>query len=177
MLEAERLSDEGLPVTLAQLAQRLGVQVPSLYKHVGGLDALRALVATRAKDEFANALAAATVGRSRAAAVDAACRAYREWAADHPGRYQATLRAPDPDDAAEVAASARAVEVITAILAGYGLAGDDAIDATRALRATLHGFASLEASGGFGLPGTDRSFDRLVAGLERMIASWGSDTI
>ena len=47
--EAEQLADEGQPVTLAALALRLGVQAPSLYKHVAGADALQQLVATRAK--------------------------------------------------------------------------------------------------------------------------------
>ena len=51
--------------------------------------------------------------------------------------------------------------------------GDDAIDAIRALRAALHGFVTLETSGGFGLPADiDRSFDRLVQGLTTALASW-----
>ena len=47
-------------------------------------------------------------------------------------------------------------------MSGLGLHGDDAVDAIRALRAVLHGFVTLEAQGGFGLPAdVDRSFDRL----------------
>jgi hypothetical protein len=56
---------------------------------------------------------------------------------------------------------------------GYGLDGDDAVDAIRAYRAALHGFVSLEANYGFAFPSdVDRSFDRLVRALVRALASW-----
>ena len=51
--------------------------------------------------------------------------------------------------------------------------GSDAVDATRTLRASLHGFVALEASDGFGLPqDVDRSFDRLVDALDRALSGW-----
>jgi hypothetical protein len=61
------------------------------------------------------------------------------------------------------------------VMAGYGLDGDDAIDAVRAYRSALHGFVSLEASGGFGMPlSVDRSFGRLVHALVRAMSSWST---
>ncbi|MDX6723503.1 MAG: hypothetical protein QOD73_1907, partial [Solirubrobacteraceae bacterium] len=71
----------------------------------------------------------------------------------------------------ELAGAARsAVEVMLAILRGYGLEGDEAIHGARALRSALHGFVSLEVAGGFGLPvALDESFDRMVAALARGI--------
>ena len=100
--EAELLADEvGLAdVTLAQIAGRLEVKVPSLYKHVNGLDALHGQISARAVSELGDVMARAAVGLARADAVDALARAYRDWAQRHPGRYSATLRAPDPDDQA-----------------------------------------------------------------------------
>src|SRR3978361_529865 len=62
--EAEVLADEGGPVTLVELARRLGVQVPSLYKHVAGADDLQRLVSLRAKNELADLLARATAGKA-----------------------------------------------------------------------------------------------------------------
>jgi pimeloyl-ACP methyl ester carboxylesterase len=63
--------------------------------------------------------------------------------------------------------------VIYGVLRGYGLTGDDAVDATRALRSALHGFVALEATGGFGLPcDVDRSYHQLVAGLDVVLCSW-----
>ena len=62
---------------------------------------------------------------------------------------------------------------MAAVMDGYGLDGDDAIDAIRAYRAALHGFVSLEANHGFAFPDdVDRSFDRLVRALVRAVSSW-----
>jgi len=173
--EAELLADEvgGSQLSLATIASRLGVQVPSLYKHVAGLPALRSLIEARAKAELAEVLGRSAVGVSADDAVDALAAAYRAWAKKHPGRYEFTLRAPDPDDAASLDASDRAVRVMYDALAGYGLTGDDAVDATRSFRAALHGFVALEAAGGFGLPrDVDRSFERLVGALKLSLTEW-----
>jgi AcrR family transcriptional regulator len=175
--EAEQLADEGAPVTLAALAARLGVQAPSLYKHVAGADDLQRRISIRARAELADALTRATVGKAGADAVDALAWAYREWATAHPGRYATTLRAPRIDDEADMAVSSRAIQVIFDALAGYGLDGDDAIDATRIIRSTLHGFVSLKAAGGFELPDLDRSFRRLVTMLQQSLADWNAVTI
>ena len=168
LLEAELLIDEvGLSnLTLAALAQRLGVRQPSLYKHVEGMEGLRRGLAVRAKVELANVLARAAVGRERGDAVRSIALAYRAWARAHPGRYAAAQRAPAPGDAEDEAASLAVVQVVTDVLAGYGLHDADAIDATRALRSALHGFVVLEGDGGFGLPvDIERSFARLLAGV------------
>jgi len=176
--EADALADEiGVgELTLAAIASRLGVKQPSLYKHIAGHDALLCAMTARAKDELAAALARATVGRARDDAVVAMCHAYRGWAIRHPGRYELTVRAPLPDDAADQAASAAAVAVVSDVLAGYGLAGDDAIDAIRGLRAVVHGFIDLERRGGFGLPvDVDRSFERLIAAFTRVLSGGGAE--
>ncbi len=175
--EAEAVADEvGLThVTLAAVAARLGVKLPSLYKHIGGMDALRRLVAIRATVELGEVLGRGAVGKSGTAALEAMFTACRSWAATHPGRYEATVQAPPPGDAEHVAAGAAVVAVVVDVLAGYNLDGDDAVDAVRALRAALHGFIALEASGGFGMPvDIDRSFDRLIAALADALTSWGS---
>jgi AcrR family transcriptional regulator len=169
-LDAERVVTEAVAVaeevgianlSLAAIAARLGVKVPSLYKHIGGLDDLQQRVAVRARGDLAEALEASGGGLGSLAA------GYRDWARAHPGLYPATLRAPLEGDADDLATSTRAIAVIYSALAQLGVEGDAAIDATRALRATLHGFVSLEAAGGFGLPrDIDRSFARTVELLE-----------
>ena len=175
--EAELLADEGVTVTLGELARRLGVQVPSLYKHISGADDLQRLVSIRAKNELGDVLARATVGKAGPDAVAALAYAYHDWAVAHPGRYATTLRAPDERDPLDVAAAHRAIQVVFDALAGYGLVDQDAIDATRIFRATLHGFVTLNVAGAFALPGIDRSFDRLVAVLQQGLEQWPSRTI
>jgi AcrR family transcriptional regulator len=173
--EAADLADEAGPgqLTLAALAVRLGVRQPSLYKHVASLDALHQLLAQRAKGEFADVLGRAAIGLARDDAVVAIARAWRAWARDHPGRYQVGQRAPGPGEAGHQAVADQFVAVIAAVMAGYGLAGDDAIDAIRTFRSALHGFVSLEADGGFGMPfSVDRSFDRLVQAQVMILSNW-----
>lgn len=167
--EAGLLADErGISgLSLAPLAERLGVRVPSLYKHVGGLDDLHRRLALAGVRDLADELGAATVGRSGRDALMACATAWRAYAKAHPGRYGAIQRAPDPADAELVAAAGRLVELIYAILRGYGLDDEQTVHATRAVRSALHGFVTLEAAGGFGLPqDVDESYTRLVELLD-----------
>ncbi len=165
---ADEAGFDGL--TLAALAERLGVAVPSLYKHVAGLGALRREVSILALGELADAVGAAsqeTSGEDWSARLRALATAYRAYAHAHPGRYAATIRASAAGDAEHAAQAGRLLQAVLDLLAERGLEGDAAVDATRGLRAGLHGFVALEAAGGFGLPrDVDRSFERLVAILD-----------
>ncbi|GAA2638423.1 WHG domain-containing protein [Actinomadura fulvescens] len=158
-------------LTLSAVAGRAGVQTPSLYKHVRNLAELRRLVNLRVLDELAERLGEAVLGRSGDDAVRAIMRAYRSYVVDHPGRYAAMDQAPDPDPRLE-AASGRLLGIILATLRAYELDDAGLVHAARALRSTAHGFAILEASGGFGLPqDLETSYELLiqmvVGGLHR----------
>ena len=171
---AARLVDaEGLEaLSLAGLAAELGIRPPSLYAHVEGLADLRRRLAIRGLRELAAVLQAAAAGRARGDALRAVADAYRAYALEHPGTYAALQRAPGADDTEAQAAARQVVEVVLAVLRGYGPEGDAAIHATRAVRAALHGFVALEAAGGFGMPlDIDESFDGLVALLDAGLAT------
>ncbi|MEP7053904.1 MAG: WHG domain-containing protein [Actinomycetota bacterium] len=173
--EAMRVADEvGLDkLTLAEVAARLGVRLPSLYKHVAGLDALRGHVAVAAGRELGAALVAASVGRAGIDALLALSDAYRAFAHRRPGAYAATVRAPDPLDTPAVAVATAVLKVVFDVLAGFGLTGDDAIDATRGWRALLHGFVAIEAAGGYRMPqDLDRSFHRLISAFGDSLRGW-----
>jgi AcrR family transcriptional regulator len=175
--EGEKMADEvGLTqLTLAALATRLGVRQPSLYKHIDGMAGLQRGIAVRAKNELAEILSRAAVGRSRGDAVMSIAKAYRTWAVEHPGRYGAAQRAPVPGDVDDEAASRAVVEIVSDVMAGFELHEDEAIDAIRAIRAALHGFVTLETGGAFGLPvDINRSFDRLVGGLVTALSNWNA---
>ena len=76
-------------------------------------------------------------------------------------------------DVEDEAASHRVVSVVAAVIEPIGLRGDDAVDAIRTFRSALHGFVSLEAKSGFGLPvNVERSFERLVGALTTVLLSW-----
>ncbi|MEV6523755.1 WHG domain-containing protein [Longispora sp. NPDC051575] len=155
---AADLADEiGLHnLTLAVLADRLGVRSPSLYRHVNGLPELQFQIALRGVLDLADALADAPDLATIA-------HAYRRYAVAHPGRYAASLRAdPRLDEAA-----GRALAPMFALLATYGVPDSDRVHAARIVRSMLHGFVSLELAGGFGLPDSlDETYGRLVAAVE-----------
>ena len=166
---AEIADAEGLDrLTLARVAAAAGVRTPSLYNHVESLDDVRRRVALLALRDLADALRDAAVGRAGDDALAAMADAYRAYARRHPGRYAATQRAPAEGDEEMRAAAKGAVDVVLAILRGYGLEGDDAIHAARGVRSALHGFVALEAGGGFGIPvDLDESYARMVRVLAR----------
>lgn len=163
-------------LTLAKVAAEAGVATPSLYKHVGSLAALRREVAVLAVRDLTEAVVRASLGRSGPEAVRALAGAMRDFAHAHPGRYAAVQVAADPADPADAdlaAAGAEVVGVMAAVLRGFDLPEDRAVDAVRAVRAGVHGFVTLELGGGFRLPqDLDRSFavlvDMLVAGVEAL---------
>jgi AcrR family transcriptional regulator len=166
------LADEnGLDqVTFARLAEVLGVRAPSLYNHVNGRAALLRLITLRGLVELTDAVAAAAAGLSGEDALRATGHAYRVYALEHPGSYEAILTAPSEQDLEVQAAAERLLELLAAILRGWKLEGEDAIDAIRVVRSALHGFVELERKGGFALKReVDTSFERLldtlVAGL------------
>lgn len=166
---AADLADEvGLDrLTLAGVAQRLDVSQPALYKHVPGIDALRRDVAVLAVRELVESMTGAARDLHGRDALVAIAGAYRRYAGLHPGRIAASVRAPSPGDDEHAEVAARAVGILADMLAGYGITGSDSVHAIRLVRAGLHGFVVLEASGGFGLPeSVDESFNRLVAGLD-----------
>lgn len=162
----ELIDREGLEaLSLARLARRFGVKTPSLYNHVDGLAGLRDAVRLAGIETLGDALSRAALGRSGGTALRAVAHAYRAFAREHPGLYPLTL-APGAG-AEEGAAAGRVVEVVTAVLRGYGLEGDGALHATRVLRSALHGFTDLERAGGFGLPlDVDASFEALLDALD-----------
>lgn len=156
---------EGL--TLHRLADRLGVRTPSLYNHIGGLPGLYRELAVVNAASLDERMAQAAIGRSGPDALAALAQAYRAYIRENAGLYLATLRVSNnqqPPDPELAAAEARTVQVVLAVLAPFGLGGEDAMHAVRGLRSVVHGFATLEISGGFGLTlDLDESFNRLVA--------------
>jgi AcrR family transcriptional regulator len=163
-------------LTLGRLAERLGVKTPSLYNHVGGLPDIQCELALRAKRALCAQLARATVGKAQDDAMFALCEAFRAFIKKYPARYALTVRPSSADghqDPEMQAADADIVEVVLATVASYGLAGDEALHAVRSLRSVVHGFSTLELTGGFGLPlDADTSFQMLcrmlVAGLRAL---------
>jgi AcrR family transcriptional regulator len=161
--------------TLARLAEKLGVRPPSLYKHIASLDAVHRALAVRGLREANLRLQHATIGKARDEALFALAHAYWQFARDRPGLYAASQRAARTGENDIAAAGEALLGTVAAVLAGYGVKGDDALHATRGLRAIIHGFVSLDASGGFRMKlDLNESFDRLLGAFTADLAARGN---
>lgn len=161
-------------VTLARLAKELGVKTPSLYAHVGGLEHVHQQLKLRGVEELTERMQRAAVGRAGSDALKAIADAQREYARERPGLWGATVRLA-PEDPEEIHRAAEALlGVVLSVLRGYGLEGEDALHATRCLRAATRGFIDLELAGGFGMPlAVDESWRRLIEMIDRGLSSAG----
>ena len=161
------LKEQGVEtLSLNRLAKQLGIQTPSLYNHLDGLPGLLqelALLNTHKLEEY---LAKAAIGRSGPQALMEVAQAYRAYIKENPGLYLASLRASrnqQPVNSQLADAEGRVVDIVLAVMTSFGLAGEDALHAVRALRSLVHGFSTLELAGGFGLPlDCDESFRRMM---------------
>ena len=167
---AAALADEegaGEGLSLARHAERLGVRKPSLYNHVEGLGGLRRELALMGLRELGRSLSRAAAGKAGEEGLFALAEAYRRFVEERPGLYEATVRSYrlyDPEDPDLEAVEGEALEPVLAVLASCGVrSGEEAIHAARGFRSVAHGFATLEAAGGFGMSeDSDKSFRRLV---------------
>jgi AcrR family transcriptional regulator len=164
---ADLVNAEGAEaLTINHLAHRLDIRPPSLYNHIGGIDDLWLELARLNARLLADCMAEASLGVSGSAGLYSLARAIRGYIRRNPGLYQASLRSsgameePDPQLRES---EARAVRPGLTLVESLGLRGDEAIHALRAFRSAVHGFATLEAAGGFGLPlDLDESFERMI---------------
>lgn len=166
----ELVKADGMPtLTLSRLAEALGIQTPSLYNHIDGLPGLQKDLAVLNAKLLADRLSEAAVGKSGSDLFMEVAQAFRNYVKEYAGLYMSTLRSSGTQDVQDenlVREEERAVKIGTTVMASLGLKGQDAIHALRAFRSTVHGFATLEVAGGFGLPlECDESFRRLVTAL------------
>ncbi|MET9803354.1 WHG domain-containing protein [Streptomyces sp. NPDC006368] len=174
---AAALADEvGLDkVTVSALARSFGVKDASLYSHIKNLADLRTRVAVLAAREFADRLSAAVAGRAGGDALRAFGHAYRSFALEHPGRYEANQLRLDPAVIAGSPGHLRNIETTGAVLRGYGLTEPDLTDAVRLLRSTFHGWISVEAANGFAHPrDVETSWERALDALDLLLSTWPS---
>jgi AcrR family transcriptional regulator len=160
------LADEvGLDqLSMGLLAERLGVKTPALYNHVASQAQLVHRIAILATTEVADAIRDATQGRAGSEALIAGAQAMRMYVREHPGRYAAGNAArPTGADDPLIPAVDRVLASWAAMLRGYRLDPGQEIHALRMLRSILHGFATLEAAGGFQIDtDVDKSFTWMI---------------
>lgn len=160
-------------VTVSAVARKFNVKVPSLYAHLRNSHDLRTRIALLALEELADRSSTALAGRSGKDALIALGNVYRDYAREHPGRYEATGMRLDPQTAA-ASAGPRNSQMIRAILRGYNLSETDQTHAVRLLGSTFHGYIRLEMGGSFdhSRPEPGRSWVRIMDGLDALLRNW-----
>lgn len=177
VLQAARdLSDEsgvgGL--SIKSLAERLGIQPPSVYAHYAGLADLRRDLALWGHRELAQALRHAVIGLSGPPALIAAGQAFLAFIRQSPGLYSATITTPSPADVALRETADEGIEVLRRLLASMSLSEADQIHALRGLRSIVHGFGLLEAAGAFQTRlNRDESFARVLQTFVDAVSAQG----
>jgi AcrR family transcriptional regulator len=152
-------------VTLASVAAVLGIRSPSLYAHVAGLQGLKRELALRAAGELEDALRDAAEHRLGVDALRKILHAYRDFATERPGLYDALQRSVRPGTDEELdEAVGWILEPVEAALTQTGVSATERVHLIRALRSAVHGFVTLEHMGAFGVEqhAIDESFRRLV---------------
>ncbi|MFJ8694239.1 TetR/AcrR family transcriptional regulator [Streptomyces roseolilacinus] len=184
-LTAERLARAGAEladevgfdqVTVSAVARRFDVKVASLYSHVKSSHDLKTRIALLALEELADRGAAALAGRAGKEALAALANVYRDYAREHPGRYEAARLRLDPATAA-VSAGGRHAGMARAVLRGYDLAEPDRTHAVRLLGSVFHGYVSLEAGGGFShsAPDSQETWTRILDALDALLRNWPAE--
>jgi hypothetical protein len=123
--------------------------------------------------QLGDAVRDAVGGRAGRDALAGFATAFRDFVTGHPGRYNATIGAEftGPDDRL-LAASARVLDAIAAVLSGYGIPADKMDHALRAMRSMFHGFATLQAANGFQWSGDpDETFRWMIEFVDRGLRS------
>ncbi len=165
------LAEAGLDgLTMAEVAVRVGVRAPSLYKRVRSRSDLVRLVVEDVLAGLGADLDAAAGSSDPAADLVALARALREFARRNPYGYSLVFQ-PLPDgvtpDPELVAAAAAPVLRVCERLVGP----DHALPAARTVTAWASGFLRMELTGGFQLAGdVDDAFDFGVELLARALS-------
>ncbi len=158
-------------VTLRAIAREAGIAAPSIYRHFPDRDAILDAVVSQTFVELSRACAAAAESApSGAGTVEAVCRAYLDFARDHPGPYRVLFARPPADIASPPATypdGIDAFELLRGVVAqcdGRDLStAEEVTRDAQCLLAALHGLATLvPATPGFPWIDLDTAVRRLV---------------
>jgi AcrR family transcriptional regulator len=157
-------------LSLAAVAEAVGVRAPSLYKRFPDRAAIVRAVATEAARELATRQLAAAGEGPVDEQLKAVARAQRDYARKKPHLYALVFEPRGESALLRDEADRRQLDALFELLARW-MGPAHVLEGARALTAFTHGFASMERAGAFQLGGdVDVAFEfglgRLVSALE-----------
>ncbi len=137
-------------LSISEMARRMGIRAPSLYKYFDSLHAVYDLLFRRAVRESGEAIERASVGLSGLARVVAGTRGVIAWAVGHPALAQLLFWRPVPGFAPSLETFAGSVDQMQNLRAELALAvssgelseGADSDEAVRMLTVIMSGLIS-----------------------------------
>jgi len=149
-------------LTMGHLARELGIKTPSLYKHVSDLEEIQEYLAVRGLSLLRFRLESLS-HFSDIKYFNACVLEYRRFALENPGLYAAFQKTHVNRSTAVQLEAKKILDLIFRMLLEINIKKKDLISAARALRSCIHGFITLEKSGGFGMPeDLNKSFSYMI---------------
>lgn len=167
---AKLANEEGLEsITLKRLADDLGIQTPSLYNHISGLEDLRKQLMIYGWKQMEEKIIQAVIGVSGYDALRAIGYAFYDYATENPGVFSAMLWYNKFQDEETMGATEGLFTIIYKITKSLNISEENSEHLIRTWRGFLEGFALLVNNGAFGHPisikdSFEKSLDVLVEG-------------
>lgn len=148
-------------VTLKELAAKLGVKPPSLYKHFpGGLNEIYEQVMVFSWHSIDREIMRSAVGKSKDEAIKAMCYAFRNFAVQHPGAFEVLQWHNSYISDLNKQATKGIITSLNQVLEAYKMTEAQKLHILRFLRGFVQGFSTIEVHAGFGDPvSIDDSFE------------------
>lgn len=161
-------------VTMKEVAARVGVRPPSLYKRVRDRSELIRQLANSIGAEMGDVLENAATSGDPVSDLESIAVAFRVWALENANAY-ALLTTPVPDEW-RVAADVNVRMSASFVRAAAALVGPDrGLEAARTFAAFAHGFVSLENAGTMRLGGDlDVAYEFGIKAVIRAISNSAS---
>ena len=139
-------------LSMRNLAKRLDVKAASLYNHIKSTDDLNSEICIKIADDFFHAQKASMAGKSPQEAILALANAYRNLAKEKQKFYEIVVMLPNSTNEALYEKRKNLFFIVMEAVSKFNLTEEQKFFWQRTLRATVHGFASLENAGYFTIP-------------------------
>jgi len=139
-------------LSMRNLAKRLDVKAASLYNHIKSTDDLNSEICIKIADDFFQAQKASMEGKSPQEAILALANAYRNLAKEKQKFYEIVVMLPNSTNEALYEKRKSLFFIVMEAVSKFNLTEEQKLFWQRTLRATVHGFASLENAGYFTIP-------------------------
>ena len=139
-------------ITLKLLADELGVNSPSLYNHIDGLEDLKMQLMIYGWKQMEERIIQSVICVSGYDAIKAGCYAFYRYATENPGLFNAMLWYNKFQNMETMEATSGLFSVLFKVTSSINISEEHCNHIIRTLRGFLEGFSLLVNNGAFGNP-------------------------